>query len=115
MRNTKETITKETKTKGATPNGVAGVQEVFDVFYKSVNPTINFGNKTNRMAAENLIKKFGLERILKIAEYACKVQGQKYAPTITTPFSLQEKLASLKIFYEREKKKTNTINFSNSL
>jgi len=82
-----------------------GVQKIFDIFYNTVNPTISFGNTTSRKAAQNLIKQFGLERILKITKYSCKVQSEQFAPTITTPYQLKEKMAQLKIFADKQKSK----------
>jgi len=103
---TKDTITKDTITKDiATAENTAGIQKIFDIFYKTINPTINFGNKTNRNATLDLIKQFGLEAIIKITKYACKVQSQQFAPVITTPYQLKEKMAQLKIFADREKSK----------
>jgi len=77
------------------------INEIFDVFRQLVNPTINFGNKTQRAAAEYLIKQFGFEKTKKLAQASCMVQGKKYAPVITTPYGLREKYADLKIFYDK--------------
>ena len=87
----------------AAPKEPDGVNEVFRVFYENGNPAIKFGNKTQRADAKFLIEKFGLEQTLSIAQYACKVQGTPYAPTITTPSQLRERLAALKGFAERQK------------
>lgn len=78
------------------------VNKVFNVFYDSgVNPTINFGNRTTRTAAEWLVKKMGEDRAIAAAKYACSIQGQKYAPTITTPHQLKEKYAELRIYFQK--------------
>jgi len=79
------------------------INKIFDVFYKNINPTINYGNKTSRNAADFLIKKFGLDKAIKLTEYACSVQGKIFAPIITTPYNLKEKLAVLKIYTDKEK------------
>lgn len=71
------------------------VEQVFEIFYRTVNPNINYGNKTSRGAAEFLIKKYGLEKTLQAARFACEAQSQQYAPTITTPYQLKEKMAAL--------------------
>ena len=86
----------------ATSNNVAPINQIFDIFYKSINPTINYGNKTSRKAAEYLINKLGPDKTIKLTEYACSVQGKKYAPTITTPYQLKEKLSQLKIYKEKQ-------------
>lgn len=75
---------------------------VFDVFYKTINPVINFQNETQRKAARILIKKFGPEKAVRAAEYAVKHQGQRFCPTITTPHQLKEKLGDLLVYYYRE-------------
>lgn len=77
--------------------------KIIDVFYKTVNPTINYGNMTNRKAADDLIKKYGLQETIRLTEYAVSVQGKKFAPTITTPYQLKEKMGSLKIYHDRSK------------
>ena len=77
------------------------IDQIFDEFYKTVNPTINFGNKTQRKAAEELIKRFGLEKAVRMARYAVSIQGQKYAPTITTPYVLKEKIGDLGVYFQK--------------
>lgn len=80
--------------------------KVIEVFYNLINPTINWGNKTTRKACNNLIKRFGLEETLRMAEQICSVQGKdRYAPTATTPYQMQEKLAQFKIYFEKQNSK----------
>lgn len=78
------------------------IQEVMKIFY-SINPTLNWGNKTSRSSAEYLIKKFGFEGTKKMAEQAVAIQGQPYAPTATTPTQLKDRLAQFKIYFDKEK------------
>lgn len=85
------------------------VNALIDIFYNSVNPTINYGNKTTRKAAEWLINKWGFERVSLMAEYACSVHGKEYAPTITTPYQLKEKLSSLKAYKEKQDNSKQTL------
>jgi len=80
---------------------LAGVNDILKVFYDTINPAINYGNKTSRKGCEYLIEKFGLKSAIAIAKYSCSVQGKPYSPTITTPYQLKEKLASLKIYKNR--------------
>lgn len=82
----------ETITVGAKPQN--DIQEIFKIFYQ-INPNINFANKTERSAAEWLVKRYGLEKIISAAEYAISVQGNKFAPTIMTPYQLKDKMAAL--------------------
>jgi hypothetical protein len=78
------------------------VNYVIDVFYNSINPTINYGNKTIRSSTEWMIKKWGVDAVIRMSEYACFVHGKQYAPTITTPHQLKEKISSLKAYKERQ-------------
>jgi len=78
------------------------IKQVFELFYNSINPTISFGNKTQRKSAEDLIKKFGLEETIAMTQYAISIQGLKYSPVITTPYQLKEKLGQLAI-YKKQK------------
>lgn len=77
------------------------IQEIFKLFYE-INPTINFGNKTQRKAAEEMIKKFGAEKTTKTVEFAISVQGKRYAPTITNPLELKNNMGKLLTYYKRE-------------
>lgn len=72
-----------------------GVNDVFKIFYDTVNPNINYANKGSRDAAEFMIKKYGLTKTIEAAKFAVSVQSERYAPTITTPYQLKEKLAAL--------------------
>lgn len=102
---TKEIYTKETITKENSELS-SQVKQLMDIFYK-INPTLNWGNKTTRKASEDLIKKFGLEGTLKMAEQIVAVQGQKFAPVCTTPYQMKEKLAQFKIYFDGLKEKNN--------
>lgn len=86
-----------------------GIQKIFDVFYKGNNPAINFGNKTSRSAAEFLIRRFSLKNALRMAEFAVQESGKDFAPTVTTPYQLKEKLAALKIYSERSSNKKQSV------
>ena len=78
------------------------IQEILDLFYSTINPNINFGNKTTRKACEFLIQKYGIEKTIKASEYAISIQGQSYAPVITTPHELKEKMTKLILYKQKE-------------
>ena len=91
-------------------SGDAGneINKLFGVFIK-VNPGINFGHKNQRESAKWLIDKYGIEKTLAFAEAAVVAQGKKYAPTITSPTHLKEKLGELNVYYSKESNKISTI------
>lgn len=109
MGTTINTYTKDTTKDTRPPSG--DEQKLFNLFYKTINPTISFNNKTEWKAAEELIKKFGLEKTLRTAEYAISVHGQQYAPSIASPYQLKIKLADLMAYYKKEnaKKENKTL------
>jgi hypothetical protein len=86
------------------PNG-DGINKIFDIFYESINPSINYGNKTSRNATKWLIDKMGLDKTIGLAEYAITLHGVDFAPTITTPFQLKDKLSVLMAYYKKNKPK----------
>lgn len=77
-----------------------GVNDIMNIFYK-INPTLNWGNRTYRKSAKDLIDKFGFDETKQMAEAAVSIQGQSYAPTITNPYELKEKLLKVKLFFDR--------------
>lgn len=95
--------TKELKNIAAT--SAADIKKVFEKFQMTINPTINYGNKTQRKAAEGLIKKLGLERTLSLIEYCYEIRNDKFAPIVTTPYQLQEKLAHVGSYWNKDNNK----------
>lgn len=83
--------------------------DLFKLFYSTINPNINFANKTERAAAEWLITHYGLEKIIAAAKYAIGVQNDKYAPTITTPLQLKDKMAALVKYKTSNAKESKTL------
>jgi hypothetical protein len=77
----------------------------FILLFKGVNPTYErlFGNKTQRAAMERLLAKFGAEKIRRTIESLPGIISQKYAPQITTPLELENKLAKLIAFVKQER------------
>jgi hypothetical protein len=82
------------------------VKEVLNIFYQ-INPTLNWGNKTYRKAAADLIKQFGADATLNMARQVVAVQGKPYAPVATNPYHLKEKLAQFKIYFDSQKNKSS--------
>lgn len=84
---------------------VAGVEvnELMGVFYKTINPALDFKNKTQRRAAESLIRAVGKEKALVAAQYAISIQNQKYARAITKPTELKENYGWLQAHFSKKK------------
>lgn len=71
------------------------INQIIDIFYNSINPNINYGNKTTRGACEFMIKKYGFEKTKKVAEYSITLHDIPYAPTVTTPYELKVKMSAI--------------------
>jgi DNA-binding transcriptional ArsR family regulator len=75
--------------------------------FKEVNPNYErlFANKTQRLALERLVGKFGQPMVERLIDLLPRVFGRPYAPRITTPLKLEEKLADLLSFIKEEEEK----------
>ena len=104
---TKETNTKETNTKEigeeTSPNQI---NQVLDLFYK-INPALNFGNTTERNAVQWVVDKWGIENSLRMVEYTISIQGQPFAPVVTSPSEFKKKIARIKIFKDTQLNQKN--------
>jgi hypothetical protein len=72
--------------------------------FEPINPSyeILFQNKTQRMATERLINLMGEERLINLVRGLPQLRKQKYAPVITTPYQLEQKLGQLMAFIEKQ-------------
>ena len=86
---------------------IEGVADIIHVF-SALNPAINYGNKTERAAAAHLIIKLGFDRALNAAQYAVLIQGEQYAPLITRPRQLLDRLGELSAYKRKEDKKAES-------
>ncbi len=88
-------------------------QVIFDLIekFKEVNPSYErlFRNKTQRACLERMVKKHGKEKMEQILNVLSKTNQMKYAPTITTPLQLEDKLGLLLAFIQKEKIKPKTV------
>lgn len=91
------------RTKNIKQSEIAGVNDILGLF-KKINPAINFGNKTQRKACISLLEEKGIEDSIKVVEYALSIQGERYAPTITTPHQLWTNYAKLQNYYNKNNK-----------
>lgn len=67
-----------------------------------------YSNKTQRGAIERLNKEMG-DKLKFAIEAAAKVQGLSYAPGISTPLQLEEKLPALRAFIIKQKTSQNKV------
>lgn len=72
------------------------VSEIIKEFEK-VNPTCKtyYGNKSQRKSVENLLASYGFEKVKSVIGVLPKTNTMSYMPTITTPYQLEQKWASL--------------------
>lgn len=75
------------------------INQLFNIFYETINPSIKFGNKVYRSDAEFLINTYGLEEVLYSAKFAVQHFDEKYFPQITNPSDLRNKYTNLKKAY----------------
>ena len=80
--------------------------EIIDLF-KAVNPSWEtmMRNKTECAAAIRLLDKYGRDKLEGIVKWLPKVNGQPYAPTVTSPWQLESKLGALKAYADKERSK----------
>lgn len=101
---------KEKKTiKYLATQSVAGKQpDVINLMiekFKSVNPSYEllFRRNNQRDAIGRMIKKWGADKVSSMIKVLPTTNSNQYAPTITTPYQLEEKIGSLVSFLNREK------------
>lgn len=72
--------------------------------FKDVNPSYErlFPNKGQRAAIERMVEKHGNEKIEQVIKSLVMVIGKPYAPVITTPYELEQKLGSLIAFMQKD-------------
>ena len=76
--------------------------------FKEVNPSYEklYRNTTQRKALQDMLKIHGRDKVEWSINYAKQVYGKQYAPQITTPVQLEQKLGSLIAYAKsREDKK----------
>jgi len=82
------------------------IEELIFLF-KDINPAYNawFGRKAQRNAIERLVIKMSRHKVEEIIEMLAITNKMRYAPSITTPAQLENKIGSWLVFYQREKLK----------
>lgn len=82
----------------------AEVNEIIDLF-QHVNPSWErlFARKQERTAVERMLARHGRAQLEKIIRYLPQTNGQAYAPTITRPAELEEKMGKLASFLQKKR------------
>lgn len=73
--------------------------------FKNINPSYErlYSNKSQRSALERMTKKYGFAKMERMINALPEIIRQKFAPRITTPITLENKLGDLVAFVEQEK------------
>lgn len=112
----KQNVTKERKGKEIKGNNITkqtAVAVADDLnsligMFREVNPSYEklYRNTTQRKALQDMLKTHGRDKVEWSINYAKQVYGKQYAPQITTPVQLEQKLGSLIAYAKsREDKK----------
>lgn len=89
--------------------GNSDVNTVIEKFESTYKLKLN-KTKQNRIAATNLIKRYGLEQTLRAIEAASMCLQDQYAPSIVNLMDLHEKYDKLRVYYARQTKPMEMIN-----
>lgn len=83
------------------------LEEIINLF-KNINPSYKqlFKNKTERAAAERMLKEYGHEQLAHIITSLPEIIVQPYAPRVTTPYQLEKKMGELIAFKSQDKNKS---------
>jgi len=85
------------------------INPILEMFQMKINPTINYGNKTQRQAVTDLLALMGFEKLTRTIDYVVSIRSEAFAPTITTPYQLKEKLAQLINYQQKQSSKSALI------
>ena len=74
--------------------------------FKPINPSFKrlYPNKSQRSALDRMIKEHGFDKLSGLLDVLPEIVTQKYAPTVTTPITLENKLGDLMLFINKNKK-----------
>lgn len=75
--------------------------------FKKINPLFEYSNK-DKQAEKKMIDYLGKEKAEKIAFFAVSIQGESFAPVITSPAQLLNKLSQL-IVYAKKKQNNKPV------
>jgi len=85
-----------------TPKEKDPINQVMEAFQVHLNPMIQYGNKTQRQAVQDLIRQIGLEKTISSVQFIAQNRDDNFCPVITTPYMLKQKLAQLILFARKQ-------------
>lgn len=68
--------------------------------FKEISPSLSYGNKTQRKACEEMLKKWPMEKLEPMILKVLSVQGKKFAPRATTPHAMWTKIGDLASYFK---------------
>lgn len=77
-------------------------QEIGEIIqlFTEINPALSYSNKTQRKAVLDMIKKFGYQEVIRMTKQTIAIQGEQYAPRVTTPYTMYQKLGDIAIYFK---------------
>jgi len=81
---------------------------VLDEFF-NINPTLNYGNNTQRKAAQDLINMFGLDQLILMIRWYATQTSNPFCPVATTPLTFKNKISEIKIYADKLKTSKNQV------
>lgn len=89
--------------------GKDSINKILTEFRERLNPTLNYGNKTQRKAVQELLDLMGEAKLIRAIQYCAEVQEDKFAPVITTPCQLRDKLGGLIAYQKKHNSQTSNV------
>ena len=86
--------------------GKPEINEVFEIWRRETGLEISSKIQTNRRAASNLLKKFGVKKLTQLIRGVALAQNDQYAPRIANFIDLQAKLDQLLLWGKKRQSKT---------
>jgi DNA-binding MarR family transcriptional regulator len=90
-----------------TSNEVAYVIKLFEKL--DVKNKTYYKNKTQRTKVEFLIREHGVDRLEQIIDVYLKCKGDRFLPSISSPYEMVEKWSKLADFFQRKKSDQDSI------
>jgi len=68
-----------------------------------------YGNKTQRAKAEFLLEEYGFDKVERLIDVYLQLKGEKFLPSITSPYEMVEKWQKLGEFFKRKQSDQNEL------